>query len=89
MGLFDFLFGKHELIWTLDVYIEALTRAAGDRRNPQEIARKVRTWGEEILDTYGLVGINHAWRAVTQSADSEDLVEVIRREWGGIPGWKP
>ena len=89
MGLFSFLFGKPETIWTLDAYIEALTGAAADPRDPEVLARKVRAWGEEILDTYGLVGINHAWRAVTQSAKSEDLIEVIRREWGGIPGWKP
>ena len=90
MGLFNFLFGKSETIWTLDVYIEAICSVfQGNERNREDVGKKIRIWGEEILTTYGLVGINRACRAVALSNDREDLTVILQREWNGIPGWKP
>ncbi|MHC5038139.1 MAG: hypothetical protein ACYTHM_12555 [Planctomycetota bacterium] len=88
MGLFEFFFGKSEAIWTLDVYIEAICSVfRDDHPNREEAGRKIRKWGEEILETYGLIGINHAWRAVILSSDREELSIIIRKEWKDIPGW--
>ncbi|MHC4779980.1 MAG: hypothetical protein ACYTFG_15520 [Planctomycetota bacterium] len=89
MGLFHFLFGKSEIIWTLDVYIEAICSVfQGREPNHEDAGKKIRKWGEEILETYGLVGIQHARRAVALSDDKEDLTGILRREWSGFPGWK-
>jgi hypothetical protein len=89
MGLFDFFFGKSEVIWTLDVYIEAICGAfRGDKPDRAEAGRRIRKWGEEILETYGLVGIDHAWRAVTLCSDNEELAVIVRNAWKDFPGWK-
>ena len=90
MGLFDLLFGKKETIWTLDMYIEKICASMrGRKRSPEETGKKIRKWGEEIVITYGLVGIDHAWRAVSLSDDSEALCPIVRKEWSGIEGWAP
>lgn len=89
MGLLDFLFGKPETIWTLDVYIEAIcTSVRGGNRNRQDTGEKIRKWGQEILETYGLVGIEHAWRAASLTSDREELFAILRREWSEFPGWR-
>jgi|GEM_PF-3257183 len=89
MGFFQFFFGKSEAIWTLDVYIEAICRSlGGDRPNREEVERNIRKWGEKILETYGLIGINHAWRAASLCNDREKLDGIIRKAWKDIPGWK-
>jgi hypothetical protein len=89
MGFLNFLFGKTEIIWTLDVYIDAITSSPGGyESNREETGKKIRVWGDEILATYGLIGIEHVWRAAVLSSDSEALTGILRREWKSIPGWK-
>jgi hypothetical protein len=88
MGVFDFFFGKEEIIWTLDVYIESIcTSVQGKEKDPDVIGKRIKKWGEEIRDKFGLVGINHAWRAASSSIENEQLCRIIRKAWYGIPGW--
>jgi len=92
MGLFSYLFGKkkHETIWTLDSYIEAVCNSMKDEtRNMEEKRRYMRKLGEEIGATYGDTGIKHAWRAVSRAEEHEKLRELLQAEWTGIKGWKP
>ena len=91
MGLFGFLFGKsrHETIWTLDVYIETICNSLKDKtRNAEEQRRYLRKLGEEIGATYGITGIQHAWRAASLTKDPGPLQDILRVEWNGISGWK-
>jgi hypothetical protein len=89
MGVFRFLFGEPETIWTLDVFIERICTSLQDnKKNPDAIGAKIRKWGEEIGELYGLVGMNHAWRAASSSKDSGQLRAIIRQAWRDIPGWR-
>jgi hypothetical protein len=89
MGIFRFLFGAPETIWTLDVFIESICTSIRDNeKDPDVVVGKIRRWGKEIGELYGLVGMKHAWRAASSSKNSGQLRAMIREAWNDIPGWR-
>jgi hypothetical protein len=89
MGILSFIFGEPETIWTLDVFIERICTSIQDnRKNPDAIGKKIRKWGEEIGELYGMVGLKHAWRAASSSENSEQLRAMIKEAWYDLPGWR-
>jgi hypothetical protein len=90
MGLFGFLFGgkKNPTIWTLDVYIEHINGAVKDLHYSAEETKKyLKRLGEEIGATYGITGIQHAWRAASLTDDRIKLCAILKIEWDGLNGW--